>query len=135
MPHTIYSIGYLNPDSLTLLQERVALGSLILDIRLVAASRWRPEFSGKRLRERFGSAYQRIRDLGNNNYNRPDEPIVLHSPEWGLFQLFTLLEQQDLCLLCRCQQLAQCHTAVVLAEVLRRDPAIPVIRLGEETRQ
>lgn len=48
VPHTLYSVGYLNPRTLDLLQERVDQGAIILDIRRVAASRWRPEFSGKR---------------------------------------------------------------------------------------
>jgi len=132
MRHILSSIGYLNPGAIALLHEQVANGALILDIRLVAASRWRPAFSGKRLREQFGSAYQRLRELGNEHYTQPDAPIRLHDPDRGIPHLLSLLEKQDVCLLCRCQHLAQCHTAVVIAEVQRLDPSIQCLCLGEE---
>lgn len=134
MLHTLYSVGYLNPGALDLLQERVDQGAVILDIRLVAGSRYRPDFSGKRLRERFGVAYQRSSDLGNENYNQLGAPIILRNPERGIPCLLMLLEQSDVCVLCRCQQLAHCHTALVVAEMQRAYPAIQVMRLGEENR-
>lgn len=129
--HTLYSIGYLNPRALDLLQECVDQGAVILDIRRVAASRYRPNFSGKRLRERFGTAYQRLRELGNDNYNQPGAPIVLHNPDLGISQLFAWLEQHDCCLLCRCQHLAACHSSVVVNLVQQMHPEIHVVRLGE----
>ncbi|MGH2505849.1 MAG: hypothetical protein ACRDHZ_00280 [Ktedonobacteraceae bacterium] len=58
--HKLYSIGYLNPRALDLLQERVNQSTIILDIRLVAALRFRPDFSRKRLHERFRDFYQRV---------------------------------------------------------------------------
>lgn len=133
--HTLYSVGYLNPGALDLLQERIDQGAVILDIRRVAASRYRPDFSGKRLRARFGAAYQRSSDLGNEHYNQPCAPIRLHNPERGIPCLLTLLEQSDVCLLCRCQQLAHCHTTLVVVEMQRRHPDIQVMRLGEEATQ
>lgn len=129
--HSLFSVGYLNPGALDLLQERIDQGAVILDIRLLAGSRYRPDFSGKRLRERFGAAYLRAMELGNKNYNRPGAPIVLVNPEKGIAHLLTLLEQSDVCLLCRCQQFALCHTATVVAEVQRINPDIHVTRLGE----
>lgn len=135
MFHTLFSLGYLNPGALALLQEQVAKGALILDIRLVAASRWRPEFSGKRLRERFGPSYQRLPELGNDNYQQQSMPIVLHNPDRGIPQLLALLKQQDVCLLCRCQQFATCHASVVVAKIQCSNPAIHVIRLGEKTKR
>lgn len=132
MLHRLYSVGYLNPGTLDLLQERVNQGAVILDIRLVAASRYRPEFSGKRLHARFGAAYQRLPELGNENYNQPGAPIRLHNPEQGIPQLLTLLEQYDVCLLCRCQQIAGCHTTMVVDSLQHVQPDLQVIRLGEQ---
>lgn len=133
--NVIYSVGYLNPNALDLLQTRVKSGAIIVDIRLVAASGSRPDFSGKRLRERFGTAYHRCRNLGNDNYNQPDGPISLHNPEVGIPELLSLLEQHDVCLLCRCQQYKHCHTAAVVAEIQRTYPDIQIIRIGEEWKR
>jgi hypothetical protein len=133
--HDLYSIGYLNPNALELLQEQINRGAVILDIRFIAGSRYRPQFSSKRLRERFGGAYLRAMELGNKNYNRPGAPIVLVNPERGIARLLTLLEQSDVCLLCRCQQFAVCHTATVVAEVRRIHPDVHVTRLGELTTE
>jgi hypothetical protein len=132
MLHDLYSVGYLNPGALDLLQERVNQGAIIVDIRQVAGSRYRPVYSGKRLRERFGARYQRIRELGNEHYNQPGAPILLRDSQRGIAQLLALLEQRDACLLCRCKRLAICHTTVVLKEALRVCPAIRFFRIGEE---
>jgi hypothetical protein len=131
--HKLYSIGYLNPGALDLLQEQVSQGAIILDIRRIAGSRYRPQFSAKRLRERFGKAYRRAPELGNINYNQPGAPIVLLNPTQGIPRLLTLLEQMDICLLCKCQQFATCHSALVVAEVQRAYPGITFARIGEET--
>jgi hypothetical protein len=130
--HLLYSIGYLNPNALDLLQARVDSGAIIVDIRLLAGSRYRPDFSGKRLRERFGSAYLRAMELGNKNYNRSGAPIVFVNPEKGIARLLTLLEQYDVCLLCRCQRFSTCHSAMVVAELLHVRPGILFTRLGEQ---
>jgi len=118
---------------LELLQERVSQGTLIVDIRLIARSRYRPDFSAKRLQNRFGEAYLRAPELGNKNYNQPGAPIVLLNPTLGIPRLLTLLEQTDICLLCKCQQFATCHSARVVAEIQRACPDITFARLGEET--
>lgn len=132
MMHDLYSVGYLNPGALDLLQARASQGAVVVDIRLIAGSRYRPQFSGKRLRERFGASYQRIRALGNEHYDQPGVPALLRDVSQGIAQLLALLEQQDACLLCRCKRLAECHTAVVLEEALRVCPEIRFIRIGEE---
>lgn len=129
--HQIYSLGYLNPDSLSLLDDLANKGVLIVDIRLVACSRYRPHFSAKRLRARYGESYLRLRDLGNVNYKRPDAAIVLRDPAQGVPQLLALLEHHDVCLLCRCQKLTSCHTAVVLASIQQMCPAMCHQRVGE----
>jgi len=132
MLHDLYSVGYLNPGALDLLQERVDRGAIVVDIRLVAGSRYRPQFSAKRLRERFGEAYLRAPELGNVNYNQAGAPIVLLNPTQGIPRLLDLLEHTDICLLCKCQQFATCHSALVVAEVQRACPSIVFARLGEE---
>ena len=130
--HNLFSVGYLNSDALDQLLQLVNQGAAILDIRKIAGSRYRPDFSGMRLRERFGTAYLRAPELGNVNYNRPGAPIILANPDLGIPRLLTLLEQQDICLLCRCQQFAACHSAVVVAKIQRVYPGIPFLRIGEE---
>ncbi len=130
---TLYSVGYLNPGSLPLLEELVSQrGVLLVDIRTIAGSRYRPAFSAKRLRERFGAAYTRLRALGNCNFQQPEAPIVLRNPEQGVAQLRTFLDQQDVCLLCRCQHLTLCHTAVLLDVLAQQCPSLHVVRLGEQ---
>jgi len=132
MMHDLYSVGYLNPGALDLLQAHIQQAAMVVAIRLVAGSRYRPEFSAKRLRERFGTSYQRIRSLSKENYNQPDALIMLRDPGQGIPQLLALLAQQDVCLLCPCRQLARCHTAVVLAELRRICPNVQLLCLGEQ---
>jgi hypothetical protein len=132
--HRLLSIGYLNPKSLELLAQCVQEGALIVDIRTRAASQYRPDFSAKRLRERFGESYTRIKDLGNDNYNLPGAPIQIHNALAGIAQVLTLLEKHDLCFLCKCKQLAGCHTAIVIEEIQRLFPDLTILRLGEEAK-
>lgn len=132
MLHKLYSIGYLNPGSLEQIQQLVNQGALLVDIRFSARSYYRPWFTAKRLRSRFKTAYTRLRDLGNKNYANPNADIVLLNPALGIPQLLTLLEQQDVCLLCRCKKLAKCHTTVVLEAIQQSCPEAQLIRLGEE---
>ena len=102
-----------------------------MDIRDHAGSRYRPQFSGKRLKAHFGEAYVRLRELGNLNHAHPGAPIVLRNPAEGYPRLIALLEQQAVCLLCGCQTFSRCHSAVVVTEVRRSCSTVQVIRLGE----
>ena len=117
----LYSVGYAPLLRVEQLQEVLAPNVLIIDIRYYPSSRWRPEWSRKRLMERFASNYCHIRELGNVNYRFPKLPIKLLDADFGISRIVSLLrEGRDVCLLCACSDWRKCHRRVV-AELLQNE--------------
>ncbi len=112
----VYTLGYLKPEAMTTLEVFVANGAGVIDIRYAPVSR-RPEWTKKRLIERFGATrYVHVQALGNINYrSRGQLPIRLADPETGLRRVVTYLASSglDVCLLCACQNVATCHRRIV----------------------
>src|SRR5689334_13053601 len=99
----LYTVGYASFEGVKQLQEVFAPNVLIIDIRYYPASRWRPEWSRKRLMETFAPNYCHIRELGNINYRFPELPIKLLNAKFGISQIVPILQEgQDVCLLCAC---------------------------------
>lgn len=117
----LYSIGYTSLMGVEELQKVLAPDVLIIDIRYYPSSRWRPEWSRKRLMERFAPNYCHIRELGNVNYRSSELPIELLDAKIGISQIASLLQEgRDICLLCACSDWRKCHRRVV-AELLENE--------------
>jgi len=127
--HKLYSLGYLTPGSQARLQELVKAGCIILDVRKRAGSRYRPEFSCKRLTARYGEAYQRCKALGNENYQIPGALHKLTNPEFGIRELVARLLSHDVVLLCKCSAFESCHSSSIVALLQVSCPDIKVVRL------
>jgi hypothetical protein len=127
--YKLYSLGYLTPGSQARLQTLVEAGCIILDVRKRAGSRYRPEFSGKRLTARYGEAYQRCKALGNENYQRPEAPHRLTDPEFGIRELVAWLITHDVVLLCKCTTFETCHSSTVVTLLQASCPDVEVVRL------
>src|SRR5450759_3875088 len=111
---TLYTVGYLQPDAMATVQRLVAQGVMLLDIRYSPRSR-RPEWSRKRLAERFEGRYRHAPALGNVNYRSPELPIQFVDTFDGLWSvLFWFVNKgYDVCLLCACADVSVCHRLLV----------------------
>lgn len=117
----LYTIGYAALEGIEQLQELLTPDILIVDIRYYPSSRWRPEWSRKRLMERFAPNYYHIRELGNINYRSPRLPIELLNAEAGISWIVSHLQTgRDICLLCACADWHLCHRRTV-AELLQNE--------------
>jgi uncharacterized protein (DUF488 family) len=130
---TLYTVGYATLEGIEQLQAFLAQEVFLVDIRYFPASRWQPEWSRKRLSERFAPNYRHIRELGNINYHSSDLPIQLLDAKHGISWIASLLQQgQDICLLCACADWERCHRRVV-AELLQRElTEVQTIHLSSE---
>jgi uncharacterized protein (DUF488 family) len=128
----LYTVGYAALERIEQLQTFLLSEVLLVDIRYVPASRWRPEWSRKRLSERFAPYYEHIRELGNINYHS-DLPIQLFDAKRGISKIVRLLQQgNDICLLCVCADWKVCHRRVVADLVQRELADIQTVHLSEE---
>jgi uncharacterized protein (DUF488 family) len=117
----LYTVGYAGLEGAEQLQGLFAQQVLIVDIRYYPASRWRPEWSRKRLMERFTTNYCHVRELGNVNYQSSSLPIELVDAAAGVSWIAGLLQAgRDVCLLCACADWKNCHRRVV-AELLQNE--------------
>ena len=97
----LYTFGYTVPCAEAVMEQLVALGVVITDIRYSPNSR-----AVKRrltpLQERLGDHYIHVQALGNINYNRPGG-IQLYQPEVGVNLAGERLRQgQHLAFMCMC---------------------------------
>jgi uncharacterized protein (DUF488 family) len=129
----LYTLGYVSLEGVDQLQALFADDVLLIDIRYLPASRWKPEWSRKRLLERFAPNYEHIRDLGNVNYHSSNLPIQLFNSEQGIARIVSLLRQgRDICLLCACSDWHSCHRRLVADLVQHILTDIETIHLSRE---
>lgn len=126
---TLYTIGYLQPDAMATVQRLVDKGVMLLDIRYAPRSH-RPEWSRKRLVERFEGRYHHVPEFGNVNYRSPELPIQLANEFDGLWSvLFWVVNKgSDVCLLCACADVSACHRRVA-ADLVRAACSCTVVHL------
>ena len=130
----LYTIGYASLKGVEQLQEALAPNVLIIDIRYYPASRWRPEWSRKRLMEKFAANYCHIRELGNINYRSSELPITLLDAKTGISQIISLLQNgHDICLLCACSDWRKCHRRVVTELLQSEVVGIEAIHFSPES--
>jgi uncharacterized protein (DUF488 family) len=130
---TLYTVGYSTLGGMEQLEAFLAGRVILIDIRYLPASRWQPEWSRKRLYERFAPNYQHIRDLGNINYHSLDLPIRLFDAKRGVSKIVQLLQQgYDICLLCTCSDWKTCHRRIVADLVRDELPDIQPVHLSKE---
>lgn len=124
----LYTFGYTMPFADALIEQLVALGVTIADIRYSANSRaakWREA----RLRERLGDHYIRIQELGNVNYNRAGS-IQLSRPEAGIRLAGDRLQQgQHLAFMCVCSTVDGCHRQLAAELMHVHIPALTILHL------
>jgi uncharacterized protein (DUF488 family) len=125
----LYTLGYSATGAVRLVEHLVALDVTIVDIRLRADS-VRPLWERGTLSAWLGKYYWHQPALGNMNYARHGQPIMLADPEVGLPKLVLHLAQgESLALLCVCAEVEQCHRRLVADLVQARLPGLRVIHL------
>jgi len=124
----VYPIGYSAPgtratiDALLQADER----TMLVDVRYSVSSKRKPDWSGTALKERYGSRYLWLQDLGNVNYYNGG-PITLCRPERGISRIVALLcKGYNLILLCTCPEYDSCHRKVIVDTLLEMCPDVQV---------
>jgi Domain of unknown function DUF488 len=128
MVGTLYTIGYVRANALRTISRGIASRAKLFDIRYAPRSR-RPEWSRKRLSERFGSRYRHLPKLGNANYHSATLPVQLVAPERGISMVCDeLANGSDVCLLCACGEVTACHRLIV-AQLVQAACSCKVVHL------
>ena len=121
----LYTFGYTRSYADDLIEQLIALGILVVDIRFSATSRaakWREAH----LRMRLGDSYIRLQELGNVNYNRPGG-IELYRPVLGVTLAGErLLQGQHLAFMCMCDVVEECHRALAAKKMIERYPPLKI---------
>lgn len=114
---SVYTWGYLagTPEDLDAYVQ--ALGAIVIDARLVPYSQ-REAWRSTGLRQRLGTNYQGVPDLGNVNYRTPGAPFVLRDQESGLARVRGM--GRPMIVLCACRNHDTCHRSMV-ANLIARD--------------
>lgn len=111
-PVTIYTAGYTGLSIFNF--ERVVSDGdyVIVDVRYAPRSR-NPDWSRKRLNERFSGRYFHVKDLGNVDYKSAN--IRIADIVAGTQFVKTLLDdyKRPILLLCMCKTYHDCHRKVV----------------------
>ena len=106
----------------------------LVDVRMWASSRFKPEFSKNRLAaalEASGIAYAYIRALGNAGKFSGAGRVVIHDPEKGYPELTVLLERHGaVAIMCLERDARECHRMDVAVEMARRLSGLEVTHLG-----
>lgn len=112
----IWAIGYRDPAGVARLEQlETSDCTLFIDIRDLPLAPYQPQWSRKRLRQRFGRRYRHLRALGNVHYHDHGLPILLRDEEAGLRCLINWLQAGwDIVLICGCQDRERCHGTLVL---------------------
>jgi uncharacterized protein (DUF488 family) len=111
-PH-IYTVGYQGWSLEDLEEMIVQMSAKLIDVRFHPGSR-NPDYSRKRLSERFGDLYHWEKSFGNPNYKN-DGPLALVDYAAGRAFLETL--EQPAVLMCACARLVVCHRKLIAARL------------------
>ena len=107
---------------------------VLVDVRMWASSRFKPEFSKNRLAaalEASGIAYVYLRALGNAGKFSGAGRVVINDPEHGYPELAALLEHHgSVAIMCLERDPRECHRMDVAVEIARRLPGLEVMHLG-----
>ena len=108
--------------------------SVLVDVRMWASSRFKPEFSKNRLAASLEAScieYVYLRALGNAGKFSGAGRVVIHSPEEGFPELAALLERYgSVAIMCLERDPRECHRMDVAVEMARRLPELQVTHLG-----
>jgi hypothetical protein len=113
---TVSTLGYAALGSAQVLEQRMEKDpkTLLIDIRFLPVSRWRPFWRKCALKARYGNRYIHLRGLGNVNYKHWEKGIQLYDPTTPLLLLRGYMQEgYSLILLCACQDPASCHRSTV----------------------
>lgn len=131
----LFTIGYSRrslDDVIGMLREHGI--DVLVDVRMWANSRFKPEFSKNRLAaslEAAGIGYVYVRALGNAGKFSGAGRVVINNPEDGFPELTALLERHgSVAIMCLERDARECHRMDVAIEMARQLPELEVTHLG-----
>lgn len=118
----VYTLGYAAAGSdADLVRLMADPRMLLVDVRDLPVSRWRPEWRKCALADRWGRRYIHMRGLGNVNRKEPEKGFLLRAPDRCLYQLRLLLDSgYSVVLVCACGDYNRCHRRLVF-DLLTRE--------------
>ncbi|GHO88043.1 DUF488 domain-containing protein [Dictyobacter formicarum] len=127
-PGTIYPLGYADSNTEPTLEAIMQRPDVLLvDIRLVPQSRWRPQWNKSTLQGRWGERYLHKKQLGNIHFRDSNKPIRLLDPDQAIQDLAQLLQSgTDIVLLCACKNYDMCHRRVIVERLKALLPEVEV---------
>ena len=137
----IYTLGYSGwrIEDVEAVLER--LGAILVDVRMVARTRWAPIWNATALGARLGDRYVWLREFGNRNYKGTFEQIEIADFPAGQKRLRELTATgKSVVLMCGCRDVNVCHRKVVaerLASALHADVehlSLPVKETPQEPK-
>lgn len=109
----IYTAGYSGKSLEWLDQKSAELGALIIDVRYSPNSR-NPTWRESHLRNKLGTRYTHVKELGNENYRGSTIQIA----DWETGKKIIDHIDQPIILLCMCKDPEVCHRTTI-AQMLR----------------
>lgn len=115
----VWTLGYRNEDTPSLLNDLFdsadpeASCRLLIDIRYRPAAPFRPQWSRKRLREKYHHQYRYLYALGNRRHHSNGLVELVHEDVGLLCLERWLAAGWDLVLLCACADEDGCHRTLV----------------------
>lgn len=124
--HTLYTYGYLGSEPETLRRHTDVLDALVVDIRYSPRSRVGHWNRGP-LERLLAQRYVYVHALGNRNY-KGTGPIEFEDLAGGVDEVFELLQEQSVILLCACRDVQTCHR-MPAAEAIARRGKVNIVHL------
>ncbi len=125
-PTTIYTLGYSKWKIEALAPVVARLDAVLFDVRYSPRSR-NPDWSRKRLIEKFGDNYTHVREFGNLNYKSDSIRIADFRGGDEKFKA-AMATGKPVILLCACGNVDVCHRKVI-AEQLAQWHSLEVVHL------
>ncbi len=116
MTRKIFTTGYTGKNINDLRPMLEALDAILIDIRFAPYSRimhWQKVY----LKALLGNRYRHIPNLGNRTYK--EGKITIQNLQLGLETVLSL--DENVILMCACEQSEDCHRRLIIAELRQRN--------------
>lgn len=90
---------------------------ILVDVRMQPHTR---QWGKEELVRTLGSLYVHVPELGNVNYR--GGPIQLLDPGVGVARVLSMMDSQEVVLMCACEDYDRCHRKVVVQELVAAAP-------------
>lgn len=131
--HPLTTIGYAHKDTQATLDQFIAQGGQLLDVRKSTFTKV-PGFTLDELKARYRDKYLWVGSLGNANHHTGRD-IALVSEDRGLTLLDKALARGSVCIMCGCKWVDSCHRLYIANRAQERNPGLEPVHLLQSGRE